>query len=1220
MQSVDGDVRLYIGANTDKAKKAINDLERNVKGVFSAFKGQRVSNPQLDQLEAKAEQSKQKIVELQNTIKEMQNSFSSKPTEEMQRLIDKENELEAEAKRVKEQITSTTPKPLAEKYTSQYNAIRKEIEQISNQQLNLERSGKAFVTVVRQQPEAFAKANEQLRQEQTNLSGIQSKIEQIKYSGSQSTKGVNDSFKKLGASIGNIFSKIRQNSKRSAKEASDSFNSINGAVKKGIKTLLKYGLGVRSFFFLFRRLRAAVIDSYKELATFSTEINDSVSSVKSSLSKLKNSVAAAVQPLITAFAPLVTSLANRLTEVMTTIGQFFAALTGQDYVYKALDVQENYADALDDTADSANKARKALDKYLSPLDDINRYNAEDSTEGDSGANTAAKFNKSNISGNFQSLANTIKGYFKDIFKPIKDAWDRYGFTVIFSWHRMLSNIKGLIRDIARDFRNVWTNGSGERFAGNIFKIFRSVLDIVNAIVDTFRKAWNKDGLGQQVIQSFIDRFNNMLEFIRLVADTFREVWEDGTGERIWSDILNIVKNIQNIIGGFWKNLRDAWAENETGKKIWEAILGTIEDIVGWFKEMSDITLDWVSDLDFSPVLESIKLLLEAFRDFLKVIGGKLKDGYKKVLLPLAKWTFEKALPALINLIAGALEYLGNVLDKIPVDVLADLAVVIGSVFLAFKAAKIILNVITWISKLGAAFNSFFTVLSMHPYAAIILAVVGALTALVVAIKSVERAEWNRSDLKKAVDEINEYSDSLNEAAENMERAVESVNEQHITVQADVSQVENLKERLKQIIQDGIISEQEMPEYKTIFGLLKEVDGFEEKWSALDLKEVDGKIVINTNIDEVNQQIDEFFDDWKTKQYQLTLQGSRTSLYETMTANERDIRKAKNSVDDLYSQLYSTIDEQFQKYKNSIFQRKVTSAGGVSGYIRALIEGRESTIALSSETVEILNSYKKATEALDRYQQAQTEIQSDYEGTYEALKYLNGENNNYIGLLYAVESGLMSESDALEIMKEAGIDSFDHLRELANRQRDNQINNNKEIQQSNSSTSKQTQDKANQTSGGVIGAYAEMMKSGKKAAYATRDAWLAALYQTEGAAWRTAKEIKSALTIGEVATSIGSGIAAVIKTNAPHLASGAVIPAGKPFMAVLGDQTSGRNLEAPESLIRQIVREETANVRGNATYTVPVQVGRDTLFTLVLSEAEMRRNQTGNNPFSMGGSY
>lgn len=42
---------------------------------------------------------------------------------------------------------------------------------------------------------------------------------------------------------------------------------------------------------------------------------------------------------------------------------------------------------------------------------------------------------------------------------------------------------------------------------------------------------------------------------------------------------------------------------------------------------------------------------------------------------------------------------------------------------------------------------------------------------------------------------------------------------------------------------------------------------------------------------------------------------------------------------------------------------------------------------------------------------------------------------------------------------------------------------------------------------------------------------------------------------------------------PALASGAVIPPNREFMAVLGDQRHGNNIEAPEDLIRQIVREE-----------------------------------------------
>lgn len=48
----------------------------------------------------------------------------------------------------------------------------------------------------------------------------------------------------------------------------------------------------------------------------------------------------------------------------------------------------------------------------------------------------------------------------------------------------------------------------------------------------------------------------------------------------------------------------------------------------------------------------------------------------------------------------------------------------------------------------------------------------------------------------------------------------------------------------------------------------------------------------------------------------------------------------------------------------------------------------------------------------------------------------------------------------------------------------------------------------------------------------------------------------------------------IKLNPPRLATGAVIPPNREFMAVLGDQRSGNNIEAPEELIRKIVREES----------------------------------------------
>lgn len=48
---------------------------------------------------------------------------------------------------------------------------------------------------------------------------------------------------------------------------------------------------------------------------------------------------------------------------------------------------------------------------------------------------------------------------------------------------------------------------------------------------------------------------------------------------------------------------------------------------------------------------------------------------------------------------------------------------------------------------------------------------------------------------------------------------------------------------------------------------------------------------------------------------------------------------------------------------------------------------------------------------------------------------------------------------------------------------------------------------------------------------------------------------------------------VLPQSIPALARGAVIPPNREFMAVLGDQHHGNNLEAPEDLIRKIVREE-----------------------------------------------
>lgn len=95
-------------------------------------------------------------------------------------------------------------------------------------------------------------------------------------------------------------------------------------------------------------------------------------------------------------------------------------------------------------------------------------------------------------------------------------------------------------------------------------------------------------------------------------------------------------------------------------------------------------------------------------------------------------------------------------------------------------------------------------------------------------------------------------------------------------------------------------------------------------------------------------------------------------------------------------------------------------------------------------------------------------------------------------------------------------------------------------------------------------------------------------------------------------SFGFDLGYIHAPRIPYLATGAVIPPNAPFMAMLGDQRHGNNIEAPESLIRKIVREESGGV--GKGYTFVGQINRRVLFEEFITEAKLRQQTTGRNPF------
>lgn len=97
---------------------------------------------------------------------------------------------------------------------------------------------------------------------------------------------------------------------------------------------------------------------------------------------------------------------------------------------------------------------------------------------------------------------------------------------------------------------------------------------------------------------------------------------------------------------------------------------------------------------------------------------------------------------------------------------------------------------------------------------------------------------------------------------------------------------------------------------------------------------------------------------------------------------------------------------------------------------------------------------------------------------------------------------------------------------------------------------------------------------------------------------------------------GLNIGHLTAPTIPYLASGAVIPPNSPFMAVLGDQRNGNNLEMPESLLRRIIREESGKSSGGGSYRFSAQINRRVLFDEFIAEAKLRQSATGQNPLEL----
>lgn len=96
--------------------------------------------------------------------------------------------------------------------------------------------------------------------------------------------------------------------------------------------------------------------------------------------------------------------------------------------------------------------------------------------------------------------------------------------------------------------------------------------------------------------------------------------------------------------------------------------------------------------------------------------------------------------------------------------------------------------------------------------------------------------------------------------------------------------------------------------------------------------------------------------------------------------------------------------------------------------------------------------------------------------------------------------------------------------------------------------------------------------------------------------------------------IGFNIPSISAPQIPYLAQGAVIPANREFMAVLGDQTSGTNVEAPLDTIKQAVAEVLAqSATRDTVVNLTAQLDGDVIYHNQQRVSARRGYPVGLNP-------
>ena len=395
----------------------------------------------------------------------------------------------------------------------------------------------------------------------------------------------------------------------------------NSALGGGIGKLLKYGLGIRSLYALFSKLRNALVDGFKNLAKKNSETNANLSELSGGLQQLKNSLATAFSPILNTITPALSTLINYLVQACNVVGQFFAALTGQKTYTTASKVQKDYAASLDKTGNSAADAADKVKKSLMGFDEINKL--DDDSKSSSGGSSGSD------GGSFEE--NEVTNKYANFAQMIKDAWENADFTEI-------GKIAG------QKLNAALANIPWDDIKNTCNKIAKSVATFLNGFMEG--TDWSLVG------KTIAEGVNTAVGTASTFVTNFD--WSK-LGKSIGQTVDSAIKNID------WSLIGKTFSDTVKG---WLTTFCEAVESIDW-NNVGQSVVKMLVAIDWAGILQKVsKAILEVAKSGVDFAVGIVTELLKDVPKAINDWIKKKKDECGGNLIRGIFEGIKNALKDV----------------------------------------------------------------------------------------------------------------------------------------------------------------------------------------------------------------------------------------------------------------------------------------------------------------------------------------------------------------------------------------------------------------------------------------------------------------------------------------------------------------------------------------------------------------------------